>query len=143
MGESYLADLPGTHSHMNKIDTVAAGDATEDQVIFTAPFRCVLTGVTITPNASSTGDNTNTKNLNVIDKAADGSGAVEVGNLDLVLATDLTEADETTIPLTGTAAQLAMLKGDVLMLEIEQVGTGVAIGESLIKVQFRPSEAGV
>lgn len=143
MGESYLADIPGVHTHTSKTDQVLLGDATEDQVIFTAPFRCVLENVSITPNASATGNDTNRKNLNLIDKGSDGSGSDEVGALDLVTGVDLVEADETAITITGTAAQREMLKGDVLMLEIEQVGTGITIAESLVKVQFRPSENGI
>ncbi len=136
MGDDFLYDIPGEHVAYATIESVAAGDATEDQVIFVAPIGCVVTGVSITPDAAATGNTTNTKHLNVDNKGADGTGTTEIAQLDLVTGTDLVEADESALVVSGTLAQRTLVKGDVLMMEIEQIGSGIAIARSLIKTTF-------
>lgn len=140
MGENFLADVPGTHSRESQIDSVGAGDATEEQTIFVAPHKCVVEEVGITPDAAVTGNDTNRKNLNVIDKGSAGTGTTEIGNVDLGTGTNLVAKDRTTL-LTGGSTE--MEKGDVLSLQIEQVGTGVAIPRSRVDVRYRPASSGV
>lgn len=113
----------------------AAATATEARAIFVAPRACKVTGVSITPDAASTGDNTNTTNLNVINKGASGSGTSEIGNLDLATGTDLTAYDEKAITVTTTA----LAAGDVLALQFEKVGTGVLVGPGVVKVTWYPT----
>lgn len=113
----------------------AAATATEARAIFVAPRACKITGVSITPDAASTGDNTNTTNLNVINKGASGSGTTEIGNLDLVTSTNLTAFDEQAITITATA----LAAGDVVALQFEKVGTGVLVGPGVIKVTWYPT----
>lgn len=129
-----LHDIPGNHHFYVHVDLVAAGDATEDQVIFIAPFKCLVTGVFVTPDADVTGDASNTKNLNIDNKGSDGSGSTEIANLDLASGTDLTEADETTI---GSSLTIALAASDVLMVEIEQVGSGVTMPRCVYHVEYQ------
>lgn len=135
MGENFMGDIPGDHEQVQTTEEVLLGDATEEQTIFVAPFACVITGVAITADADAAGDNTNRKNLNVIDKGADGNGTTEIANLDLTLAVDLDANDERAIPLSVTTNVLA--EGEALTLEIEQVGTGVTIPRSLVRTSYR------
>ncbi len=137
MGLEYSSDIPGDKVETTQIELVLLGDATEEQVIFSAPYACRLKSVSITPDADVAGDNTNRKNLNVVNKGSDGNGVVELGNLDLTAGVDLDQADETTIVALTTFTELA--KGDTLALQIEQVGTGVTIPRSKIKVTYDPS----
>lgn len=134
MGASFLSGVPGTHHAEAVIEAVAAGDATEEQVIFVAPFDCILESVSITADAAVTGNNTNTKNLNVVNKGSAGVGSTELANLDLATGTDLVAADEKSL---GTVASNTLAEGDVVALEIEKVGTGVAIPRSVMRVGFR------
>jgi len=145
MGESYLADVPGNHTHTAYLDPVLAGDATEEQVIFTAPFRARIMAVSITADAAVTGDATNRKNLNVINKGAAGAGSAEIGNLDLLAAENLVAADEKDFAgaTNGALTETEILAGDVLALEIEQAGAGVAIPKSIVKVTYQASGAGI
>lgn len=145
MGENRLADVAGDHTAESQLNSVLAATATVEQVIFSAPFRCDVNAVAIIADADVTGDDTNRKNLNVIDKGADGNGTTEVAVLDLVStpATNLDQADERAIPITATGAVIPMLKGDTLALQVEQVASGVLIPRSRIKVTFVPSAAGV
>lgn len=124
-----------------KISTVtvavhAAATATEARAVFTAPRACVITGVSLTPDVASTGDATNTTNLNLINKGTDGSGTTEIGNLDLAAGVNLVAFDEKAIPLTGSGALVA---GAVLALQFEKVGTGVLVGPGIVKVAWYPT----
>lgn len=130
-----IADITGSHTDQNTLLSVAAAATTEAHPFFVAPFPCVVTGVGITPQAAVTGDNTDTKNLNVDNKGPTGALSTEIGNLDLVLATDLVAFDEQAITITETE----LAKGDVLALEYEQVGTGVLIPNLIVTTTFRPS----
>ena len=127
-------DIPGDHVHQVIIDPIAAGDATELQSLFVAPFTCKITGVTITPDAAATGDNTNTKNLNIHNRGQAGAGTTEIANLDLVTGVDLVARDEKTI---GSGMSSAVASGDVIALQVEQVGTGVAIPRSIVKITYQ------
>jgi len=112
----------------------AAATATEARPIFVAPCAARIRAVTITPDVASTGDNTNTTNLNVINAGAAGAGTTEIGNLDLVTGVNLVAFDEKNIPITATA----LAEGDVVNLQYEKVGTGVLVGPSLISVDWEP-----
>ncbi len=119
----------------------AAATATEQRAAFHAPRACVVTGVCIIPDVASTGDNTNTTNLNIVNKGAAGAGTTEVGNLDLALATDLVAYDKKVIPLNATylTSGVAMAAGDVLNIQFEKVGTGVLVGPGLVEFTWYPS----
>lgn len=118
---------------------IAAATATQKDPIFTAPCKCRVTRVAVTPQAASTGDNTNTKNLNILNAGSDGTGTTEVGNKDLVTGTNLVALDETVVPLNTTYANgVDLSEGDVLALQTEKVGTGVAVGPFLVSVDFVP-----
>lgn len=117
----------------------AAATATEKRAIFVAPVKCRVTGVTIISDIAVTGDNTNTTNANLINAGAAGVGTTEVGNLDFVTGVNAVALDGVAIPLNATYANGADLnEGDVLALQYEKVGTGVAIGPSLINVEWCP-----
>ena len=133
MGDDFLYDIPGNHRSTQAIDPVDAGDATEEQLIFVAPTKCTVKGVAITPDADVTGNDTNTKNLNVVNKGSDGTGSTEIANLDLATGTDLSEFDRTAI---SASLDVDLEAGDSLTLQIEQVGSGVAIPRSLVDVDY-------
>lgn len=119
----------------------AAATATEQRALFTAPRACVVTAVSITPDVASTGDNTNTTNLNIVNKGAAGVGTTEVANLDLALATDLVAYDEKDIPLNATylASGVALAAGSVLTVQFEKAGTGVLVGPGQMKITWYPT----
>jgi hypothetical protein len=119
---------------------VLAATATTKFPIFTAPCKCRITAVSFMPQTGSTGDNTNTKNLNLINGGAAGAGTTEVGNLDLVTGTDLTALDEKAIPFNATySGGVVLNEGDVLILEVEKVGTGVNAGPGIVNVDYVPA----
>jgi cobalamin biosynthesis Mg chelatase CobN len=95
--------------------------------------------VSVTPHAAATGDNTNTTNLNLINKGAAGAGTTEVGNRDLPTGTNLVAMDEMTVPLNATFVNgVSLAEGDVLALQYEKVGTGLAVGPLQVNVDWEP-----
>lgn len=121
------------------IAAIAAATATQKDPIFCAPRACRVTSVSVIPQAASTGDNTNTKNLNVLNAGSAGSGTTEIGNLDLATGTDLVAFDEKAIPFNTTYEDgVELAEGDVLVLQTEKVGTGVNVGPFLVQVDYVP-----
>lgn len=137
----FVQDLPGLHTSSGRTTVIATSDATEEQVIFRAPFRCRVQSVTVTPDADVSGANTNTRHLNIINKGNDGDGTTEVANLDLTLAVDLDQADGTVIPLT--AGEILLAEGDVLAVEFEEIGTGIGMPVSNWEVKYLSDRSGV
>lgn len=131
-------EMLGTQTADGFVPSVAAATATEVHPIFVAPIRCIIptNGVNFVPQAAVTGDNTNTKNLNVQNRGSAGSGTTEVGNLDLVTGVNLVAFDKTNIPL---GAALTLEAGDVLGLQVEKVGTGVLIPNIMFEITFKPA----
>jgi hypothetical protein len=129
MGETPLADIPGSHDRTGFVPAVAAANATEKHPVFRAPFACEVTKLHVVPRANVTGNDTNRKNLNV--KKA----ATEIGNLDLVTGVDLAASVSRTISLTKTK----LVVGETLDLEVEKVGTGVDLPDLHVEVEFVPA----
>ncbi len=137
MGQDSFGDIPGTRNAQTFIPSVAAATATESHPIFSAPDACIVTSVKIIPQAAVTGDNTDRKNLNIIDCGSDGSGTTEVGNLDLATGVNLTAFDEKNIPLNSTYTDgVTMAKGDVIKLQFEKAGNGVLVPNLLVRVEY-------
>lgn len=133
-------DLRGTIKTQTFIPTVAAATTTESHQIFCAPFNCLVTKIGIVAQAAVTGDNSNNKCLNILDAGAAGSGSTEVGNLDLLLATDLTAFDYKEIPLNTTYDSpdyVSMDEGDVLVISYEKTGNGVLVPDLLVLIEWQ------
>lgn len=111
-------------------DVPAQGTAgsTQDQVIGEAPFTGEVTEVTITPEAALTANATNYRTFRLVNKGQDGSGTTVVASFatDTVTTDDLTAFDEKVIPLSGTAANLDVTEGDILVADETVAASGVA-----------------
>ncbi|MBK8233017.1 MAG: hypothetical protein IPK72_21140 [Candidatus Eisenbacteria bacterium] len=129
--------LSGVHKSLVKVPAHAAATATEQWPVFFAPFPCIVTGCKIVPQAAATGDNTNTTNLNLVNKGAAGSGTTELANLDPVTGTNLTAFADSSLTVTGSLANRTLAEGDVLTLQHEKVGTGLAIAELLVEISYK------
>ena len=129
---------PGRHTVCVTLPAVAAATATQTNMIWIAPDAVQVVGVEVAAGAGVTGNNSNTKNLNLID-AGTGAGTTEVGNLDLVTGTDLTAKTPRAIvdADAGTGAAFSLDAGDGLALIVEKVGTGVAVPDLLVRITYR------
>jgi hypothetical protein len=141
--DAQAADSAMTHQQYVAtayVAQVAAATATEKHPIFVAPRGCKVTEVSVIPQTATTGDNTNTKNLNVLDADSDGTGTTEIANKDLATGTNLVALDETVITLNASnTAGRALVAGEVLALQVEKVGTGVIVGPFVVKVLWQPN----
>lgn len=90
------------------------------------PFDSVVTSVTYSPLANVTGANTNSRTLRLTNHKQDGSGSTVVAELPVTLGVNLTAFDEKTVPLSSTAANLALARGDILEQVSVPVGAGLA-----------------
>lgn len=121
------------------VAAVAAGTATREDPVFVAPVKCRITRFSVVPQAASTGDNTNRKDLNFKNKGSAGAGTTVIAHLDLMTGVNLVAFDEKEIPLeTGDLDGPELAEGETITLETEQVGTGVAVGPFLVNLEYIP-----
>ena len=129
-----LADIPGPlHAH-GYVPAHAAADATLDHVIFRAPFACKVRKVSIMFGATLTGADTNSANLNLINRGADGLGTTELANRDYASGTNDTayvKRDH-----YAPASPLAVAQGVVLTMQREKIGTGLATPDIHVQVEY-------
>jgi len=113
----------------------AAATATESRAVWTAPRACKVTGISISADVSSTGDNTNTTTVSFINTGTDGAGTTAIATLDMATGTDI--AANVRKVLTTTATSLAA--GSVLDIKFTKVGTGLLIGPLTIVITWYPT----
>jgi hypothetical protein len=98
-----------------------------------------VTKISYTPNANITGVNTDTRKIAVVNKALDGSGTTEVGALQFNSAVNATAYDEKAVTLSGTAANLVVAEGDILLFASTVVGNGLADPGGHVILEFTRS----
>jgi len=139
MGKTRFADYAAGMRLTNQAYLPAAGaaDVTKSTPVFTAPDNCKVLQVQIVTQAAITGANTNSMNLNLINKGAAGIGATELGHIDFVSGTNSVAFDgKDLVADTAIASATELTAGDVLAVEREKVGSGLAMPEVLVIVTF-------
>lgn len=120
------------------VPSILAATATEEDPIFQAPRDVLITGLSIVPQAAVTGDSTNSKTLDVVDKAADGSGSTAITtSLVLATGTNLTALKPQTVTL-ASATGFKLAQGRVLSFKTAKVGSGVLMPGLHIVIFFEP-----
>lgn len=131
-----LHDVPGDHIVQVATPSVASSAATDYIAVLVVPFACTVTAIGFVCTDAVTGADTNTVHLN-----ADNSAGTEIGNLDLVMGTDLTAGTVSTLTLTTTTANLNLAANATIRLEAEEVGTGlgsaIAVGTFYALIEGR------
>jgi hypothetical protein len=114
-----------------------AGTA-QDQVIGECGHAGTVSSVVIVPEAGLTANATNYRTFRVVNKGQTGAGSTVVATFatDTPTTDDLTAFDEKAIPLSGTAANLAVAAGDVLAADETVAGTGIAHSGYTIRVLY-------
>jgi hypothetical protein len=111
-----------------------AGTA-QDQVIGEASHAATVTEATLIPEAAVAANATNYRTFRVLNRGQAGAGTTVVASL----ATDtnsLVAFDEKALTLSGTAANLVVAEGDVLVADETTAGTGVAHSGYTIEVTY-------
>ena len=116
----------------------AAADA--DQIIAEAPFAGTVTGASYTPEANITGNTAESRTLTIVNKGADGNGAVVVATLAYATGTNATDFNEQGFTLSAVEGATTVAAGDILALVSTHVGTtGLADPGGKIQVELSRS----
>jgi len=123
------------------VNQVLAATATQEDPIFTAPRKCVVLEINVVPQTATTGDNTNSKTLNTINKGTAGVGTTQVSTLVLATGVNLVAFQKQNFAFNAAyAAGHNMAAGEVLTLQTAKVGTGVIVGPFIVSVVWQPLE---
>jgi hypothetical protein len=107
-----------------------------------APFTGKVAGVSYTPVASVTGAaSPASRTLSVINHGQAGVGTATVATLALVAGVNLVGFDEKAVPLTGVAADLQVVAGDILEFRSAAVGgTGLVDPGGTVEITFERND---
>lgn len=129
---------PSVKTYEQEIAAAGATVDTETDIV-TAPFAGVVSKVSIISATAITGANTNTRDLIVVNKGPAGSGSTVVATLHLTSGNNTVADGPTTIPLSGTPANLVVAAGDVLVLQSTHASSGLADPGGLLHVELSRS----
>lgn len=119
-----------------ELAAVAAG-ADGSITVAEAPFASTVTGVTWTPPANVTGDNTESRHLALVNKGLDGNGATVVATLDFDTGVNAADFDEKAFVLSVVPGATTVVEGAILAVTSTHEGaTGLADPGGLIEVEF-------
>jgi len=112
--------------------SIAAGSAAEKSV-FTAPDKCVVRNLYLTNGAALAIDASNNTKLELINKKADGTGATVLATFD-----QTTEAFVAFDVVVKSLSDVVLNKEDVLSLKKSETGTGGAVTDLLVEINYKP-----
>jgi hypothetical protein len=108
--------------------------ATDSFALEPARFAGKVTSVTYTPEAASTGDNTNKRVYTLVNKGQSGVGTTVIATLDLITGVNLVAFDEKAATLSATAADLVVAEGDELAWVSTATASGLVDPGGVVKV---------
>lgn len=115
----------------------AAANADASGRYVEAPFDGVVTAASVITAAAITGANTDSRTIQLFNRGQAGSGTTLVGSKAFTSGVNAAADDETALTLSATAADLAVVAGDVLEFVSLHVGsTGLAGPEFTGRVTF-------
>lgn len=86
-----------------------------------------------------TGAATNNRTLSLMNGGAAGTGTTSIASKNFANAVNATAQSDTVITLSGTAANLVVVKGDLLQWDSLAVGTGIADPGGLAEIDIQVS----
>lgn len=101
-----------------------------------AAFAGTVTKVEYVPATTITGANTDYRTIQVVNKGQLGAGATVVASKSFTSGVNAPGDDNTAITLSGTAANLVVAAGDVLVLQSNHVGAGLADPGGLVHIEI-------
>lgn len=133
-----LEDVPGTHTRVAYIPGQSTAGTADGWPIMVAPDAIVVTAVRWTPAAAVTGANTNYFSLAAQNRGTAGTGTTALTSTkDYTSGTDSVAYDSESLTLSGTAANLNVAAGEVLALIRTVTGTGLAMPDGLVEIDFQ------
>ena len=132
---------PFGRTHTMVVQPVATAGNDLNTVAFIAPQAGTITAVTYSTVTAITGANTNTRSVTLVNKGQTGAGSTTVATLQFDSGVNTVAADEKTITLSGTPANLVVAAGDVLQWQSLHIGTGIADPGGLVAVTIAANYA--
>jgi hypothetical protein len=119
------------------VDSITFGETP----FFVAPANSTVTGVTIAPAHSLTANDTNFATITVRKRDAGGTGPTTVATAQTTTSGaggtgNWSPFAEVPVPLSGTPADLQLTAGQELTVQITKSGSGVAVPECVLVVQY-------
>lgn len=132
-----MADTaPLVKKHRVNIAGVAAGSDLETDAVL-VEFDGTVTGVKLVASTVLTGANTDSRTIQVVNKGQSGAGSTVVAAKAFVSGVNAAADDDTAITLSVTAANIAVVAGDVLVVQSNHVGsTGLADPGGLVEIEI-------
>jgi len=121
------------------VPAVSTAGNSDDTVIGVAPFAGTVTEVKYIAEAAVTGAATNNRTVSLVNKGQAGAGTTTVASLTFASGTNAVANDDTTVTLSGTAANLVVAEGDTLQWRSVANGTGLADPGGLIRITLSRS----
>jgi len=135
--------MPDTSPLVTTIERVvpaAAAGADVETDLNAAAFAGTVSAVSYVAATALTGANTDSRTGVLVNKGQAGSGTTIVASKAFVSGTNAAADTSTTITLSGTAANLVVNQGDVLVWQSNHVGaTGLADPGGLVHVEITRS----
>lgn len=131
--------LPGTDSVTVAIPTIALG-SDDDQVVWTnkTGAKVRMTKVTVTPEDSVTGNDTNNLKLQLRNKGLLGVGSVGVtGVKEYDTGTDLTAFKPDELVLSSTLTERDVDVDETVALNKTETGSGLPLPQSVVTLEFQ------
>ena len=134
-----LQDIPGGHIRRVIIPAMTGATADDEWTLFVAEHNLKVVGVNWVPNAGITHNASNYTTLTVQDRGASDGSPTTIATRSYA-ATDATAFEvDTTLALSGTAANLLLASGDVITVARAHTSSGLALPAGVLEVscQFR------
>lgn len=128
--------LPTSRRSSHPVAAVATVGNSLNTMLAVAPFKGKVTAVKYVPQAVITGQNTNTRKLELYNRGQDGTGTTLVATLQFDSGVNAAAKTPKSITLSATAANLLVADGDVLEWQSTAVGTGIADPSGIAVVEF-------
>lgn len=107
-----------------------------DQTVGEAPFDGTVTGVSLTPEAAVTGDNTNYRTFTLVNKGASGAGTTVIATLALTTGVNLVAFDEKAFTLSAVAGATTVTAEDILAVVEVHTASGLAHSGGLVEIEI-------
>ncbi len=140
---SRLSQLPGTHFAQSYVLNEPAADLTHEQVVWTNNHNATvrLVSVGYIPEDTLTGANTNSMNVELRNKGADGTGATVVTTVKSFLSgtnANAFTADAQT--LSSTVADTDIDANETVVWRRTKVGTGLTMPAGVVIIGYQFSQ---
>lgn len=136
MAETTSGQAPALRTVEANVAAVAAASDLST-VIGESPIAGVVSGVSYTPLANVTGNDTESRALTLINKGSDGNGTTVIATLDLATGVSLTDFNEQDFTLSAVEDALNVAAGDVLgWTSVHEGSTGLADPGGRVKVEI-------